>query len=135
MDESELKRRVSTKSAEVPKLDDYNKTSREGMEDLFLKNPIDEWEVEQDDYYKFKQFNGGIRLKQNVIWSYIKKDDFMNDRISVVLINYVRSYIYQEYGKRIGLYFYNVTNNDVQNPDFEVLDPSSYMLNDQILAT
>ena len=113
MDEVELKRRISTKSAEVPKLYDYNKTSREGMESLFLKDPVTEWEMDQEEHYKFKQFNGGIRLKQSVIRNYIKKDDFMDDRVTVVLINYVRSYLYQEYGKRVGFYFYNVTNNDV----------------------
>ena len=59
----------------------------------------------------------------------------MDDRLSIVIINYLRSYIHQDFNRKIGVYFFNVSNNDVQNPEFEIIDSQSQIFNEQIIAT
>lgn len=54
--------------------------------------------------------------------------------MTIVLVNYIRSYIKQYHNKQIGIYFYTVQNGSFESPIFETQDPQSGMLNEQIFS-
>ena len=102
--------------------------------DWFKENPRKNWSTDESGFYRFNCFPGGIRLSIASLSNFINSADYMDESVSVVLVNYVRAYLRQYYQKSAGFYFYTVVNDDFENPQFASSDPQSGMLNEQILS-